>query len=66
MKLIIKINFVSFISQETTDGILTDKNVSSGFSNLGKSADGNQLVYLHFSLPVSILLMAVTKLQNIP
>ncbi len=41
------------VLQEGADGSLTDKIVSKGLSNLGKAADGNQLVYLDLSLPVS-------------
>ncbi|XP_072026808.1 uncharacterized protein [Amphiura filiformis] len=49
--------------EEATDGNLTHKIVSKGLSNLGRSADGNQLVYLDLSLP-GYNFVDISVLQN--
>jgi hypothetical protein len=39
--------------QLSPDGILDEETVGRGMSNLGRSADGSQQVYLNTSIPVT-------------
>jgi hypothetical protein len=39
--------------QLSPDGILDERTIARGLSNLGRSADGTMQVYLHLKIPVS-------------
>lgn len=47
---------IIIFAQLSPDGILDEETIGRGMTNLGRSADGSQQVYLHTAIPVITLI----------